>query len=65
MNQDRDFLQVALQEAEEALRENTYPVGAVIVDEDQNIIAKGRNRVHSDHDATPSGMQVHPSSKPK
>ncbi|MDX8342423.1 nucleoside deaminase [Rossellomorea sp. YZS02] len=52
MNKDRDFLQVALQEAEEALRENTYPVGAVIVDEDQNIIATGRNRVHSDHDAT-------------
>ncbi|WP_433748059.1 nucleoside deaminase [Falsibacillus pallidus] len=49
---DRYFLTLALQEAEKALLENTYPVGAVIVDEDQNMISKGRNRVHPQQDLT-------------
>lgn len=52
MKKDRYFLELALEEAEKALSENTYPVGAVIVDENQNIIAKGRNRVHSQQDTT-------------
>jgi tRNA(adenine34) deaminase len=43
---DRHFLELALFEAEEALKENTYPVGAVIVDENNKIISKGRNQVH-------------------
>ncbi|WP_231893418.1 nucleoside deaminase [Rossellomorea aquimaris] len=34
------------------MNENTYPVGAVIVDENQNIIATGRNKVHPQQDAT-------------
>ncbi|MEI5908227.1 nucleoside deaminase [Bacillus spongiae] len=51
-NKDRFYLELALEEAEKALEENTYPVGAVIVDENQNIIAKGRNRVHPQQDAT-------------
>lgn len=51
-NKDRYFLELALEEAEKALYENTYPVGAIIVDENQNIIAKGRNRVHPQQDAT-------------
>jgi tRNA(adenine34) deaminase len=52
MSKDRFFLEVALEEAEKALNDHTYPVGAVIVDQDRNIIAKGRNRVHSHQDAT-------------
>ncbi|WRP07493.1 nucleoside deaminase [Rossellomorea aquimaris] len=52
MKKDRYFLELALEEAEKALGENTYPVGAVIVDENQNIISRGRNRVHPQQDAT-------------
>jgi tRNA(adenine34) deaminase len=44
MKKDRYFLELALEEAEKALNENTYPVGAIIVDENQNIISRGRNR---------------------
>lgn len=49
---DKVFLQMALEEAELALKENTYPVGAVLVDDQFNIIAKGRNRVHPAQDTT-------------
>ncbi|WP_035426755.1 nucleoside deaminase [Sediminibacillus terrae] len=49
---DRMFLTMAWEEAKLALEENTYPVGAVIVDEQNKVIAKGRNRVHTDKDAT-------------
>lgn len=54
MNSERDryFLELALEQASEALSENTYPIGAVIVDENYNIIAKGRNRVHTENDVT-------------
>ncbi|MGN7388611.1 nucleoside deaminase [Sporosarcina sp. SAFN-015] len=49
---DKAFLQMALEEAEQALNENTYPVGAILVDDQFNVIAKGRNRVHTYKDAT-------------
>ena len=52
IDQDRLFLEMALEEAEQALKENTYPVGAVIVDENYNLISKGRNRVYPEKDAT-------------
>lgn len=52
MDKDRYYLEIALKEAEQALKGNTYPIGAVIVDESDNLIAKGRNRVHSNQDAT-------------
>lgn len=52
MDSDRYFLEMALGEAEKALEENTYPVGAVIVDEHFNLVAKGRNRVHPNQDIT-------------
>ncbi|MFD1738715.1 nucleoside deaminase [Bacillus salitolerans] len=52
MNLDRYYLEMALIEAEKALEENTYPIGAVIVDEKYKLIAKGRNRVHPQQDAT-------------
>ncbi len=51
-DKDRYFSEIALKEAEKALNENTYPIGAVIVDEDGNLIAKGRNQVHPHQDAT-------------
>jgi tRNA(adenine34) deaminase len=49
---DRYFLELTLIEAEKALIDNTYPVGAVIVDEENNIISKGRNQVYLQKDAT-------------
>ena len=52
MDMDRHFLKMALMEAAKALEENTYPVGAVIVDEHFNLVAKGRNRVHPSQDIT-------------
>ncbi|MCM3757134.1 nucleoside deaminase [Sporosarcina aquimarina] len=52
INKDRYFLKLALVEAEKSLYENTYPVGAIIVDDNQNIIASGRNKVHTHQDAT-------------
>jgi tRNA(adenine34) deaminase len=51
-DKDRYFLEKAIGEAEQALKENTYPIGAVIVDENDNLIAAGRNRVHPHQDAT-------------
>ena len=51
-DQDKVFLEMALEEAELALGENTYPVGAVLVDDQFNVIAKGRNRVHPAQDTT-------------
>ncbi|AST91152.1 nucleoside deaminase [Sutcliffiella cohnii] len=52
IDKDRYYLELALEEAEQALSENTYPVGAVIVDEHYNVIAKGRNQVFPNQDAT-------------
>jgi len=52
VDKDRYFLELALEEAEQALNENTYPIGAVIVDEDYKLVAKGRNQVHPHQDAT-------------
>ncbi|MYL54926.1 nucleoside deaminase [Pontibacillus yanchengensis] len=49
---DRYFLTLALDEAEQALSENTYPIGAVIVDENYKLVSTGRNQVHPHHDAT-------------
>lgn len=51
-DRDKVFLQMALEEAEMALQQNTYPVGAILVDDQYNVIAKGRNRVHTAKDAT-------------
>ena len=52
LERDRYFSELALQEAAKALEENTYPVGAVIVDENYQLIATGRNRVHTQQDTT-------------
>lgn len=37
------FMSLAIEEAEKAYREGEVPVGALLVDEDGNIVAKGRN----------------------
>ncbi|MCP3027071.1 nucleoside deaminase [Halobacillus sp. A5] len=52
VDKDRYFLELALEEAEITLKEDTYPIGAVIVDDNYNLIAKGRNQVHTHQDAT-------------
>ncbi|MHC0039496.1 nucleoside deaminase [Pseudoneobacillus sp. C159] len=52
MDLDRYFLELALEEAEMAFEEGTYPIGAVLVDEKGKILAKGRNRVFSALDPT-------------
>ena len=45
------FMQIALEEAEQALRENEVPIGAVIVHEDR-VIARAHNQREQLHDPT-------------
>jgi tRNA(adenine34) deaminase len=52
MELDRHFLELAMQEAELAFKEGTYPIGAVLVDAEGTILSKGRNRVFSNQDPT-------------
>ena len=52
LERDRYFLEVALKEAEKAYQEHTYPVGAIIVDENNEIVGSGRNQVHPLKDTT-------------
>lgn len=49
---DYDYLVMSLLEAEIALEEGTYPIGAVIVDDNGEIVSRGRNRVFSESDCT-------------
>lgn len=49
---DYAYLVLALEEADQAFVEGTYPIGAVIVDEDGDVVSKGRNRVFSECDPT-------------
>ncbi|MGD0032948.1 MULTISPECIES: nucleoside deaminase [Paenibacillus] len=49
---DYEYLVLALEEADQAFIEGTYPIGAVIVDEDGDVLSKGRNRVFSECDPT-------------
>lgn len=41
------FMSLAIQEAKKAAKKNEVPVGAIIVDENKNIISKGFNQVES------------------
>ena len=45
MLKDYDFMKLALNEAKKCSRKKEIPVGAIIVDEFQNIISKGYNKV--------------------
>jgi tRNA(adenine34) deaminase len=52
MDQDRYFLEMALDEAEIAFKEGTVPIGAVLVDPDGKVLSKGRNRIFTNCDPT-------------
>eukprot|EP01032_Pedospumella_encystans_P025588 gene25588-28913_t len=45
-------MKLALRHAQHAFREDEVPVGAVIVDENGNVLAASRNRVEAHYDAT-------------
>ena len=47
MRTHRFYLEAAMEEAEQAYRKKTYPVGAVIVSPDGDIISRGHNHVYS------------------
>ncbi|MBR1858055.1 MAG: nucleoside deaminase [Selenomonadaceae bacterium] len=49
---DKNYMKIALEEAQFALRKNEIPVGAVLVDEDGFIIAKTHNLVNTLNDPT-------------
>ncbi|MFD1738147.1 nucleoside deaminase [Bacillus salitolerans] len=52
LEMDRMYLELALEEAKQAAKENTFPIGAVLVGPNHELISKGRNKVYSFHDAT-------------
>lgn len=52
LEQHRRFLEMALEQAALAGSEGTYPIGAVLVGPDGEVIATGRNRVFSQQDAS-------------
>jgi tRNA(adenine34) deaminase len=52
MNDDRKFLLMAFEEAERAKLDGTFPIGSILVDQDGNVISKGRNRVFYNGDTT-------------
>ncbi|MCR8656228.1 nucleoside deaminase [Paenibacillus endoradicis] len=47
-----DYLVITLEEAQKAFEEGTYPIGAVIIDGEGNVVSRGRNRVFSEGDCT-------------
>lgn len=49
---DRHFMQLAIDMAKEALDGNEVPIGCVIVDKENKILAKGRNRTNETRNAT-------------
>jgi tRNA(adenine34) deaminase len=52
MKSDQFYLALALEEAEKAGQEGTYPIGALVVSPDGTILSKGHNRVYSLGDYT-------------
>jgi tRNA(adenine34) deaminase len=52
LDQDRYFLELALEEAETACKEGTVPIGAVLVDPNGSILSRGRNRIFTNFDPT-------------
>jgi tRNA(adenine34) deaminase len=52
MSKDREYLLAAFVEAERSMKEGTFPIGAVIVNSNGEIISTGRNKVFSQCDTT-------------
>ena len=52
MLNDEQWMTIALEEARAAAAAGDVPVGAVIVDDDENIIGRGRNKRELDRDPT-------------
>ena len=52
MEADRFYLELALEEAERAGQEGTYPVRTLVVSPDGIILSRGRNQVYSAGDYT-------------
>ncbi|MDA9190370.1 nucleoside deaminase [Alphaproteobacteria bacterium] len=50
--QDKDYMKLALQQAQKAAELGEVPVGAVVVDANGDVIAAAHNRVETDQDAT-------------
>lgn len=50
--QDEEFMKLALKEAKKALLINEIPIGCIIVDENNQIIAKAHNIKYKNHDAS-------------
>ena len=48
--QDEEFMKLALKEAKKALLINEIPIGCIIVDENNQIIAKAHNIKYKNHD---------------
>jgi tRNA(adenine34) deaminase len=49
---DRDWMQLALEQAQLAAEQGEVPVGAVLVDENNQLLASGHNQPISSHDPT-------------
>lgn len=52
MDADRNYLLKAFEQAEMAMEEGTFPIGAVIVDNNGEIVSVGRNKIFSECDTT-------------
>ncbi len=52
MKDDHSYLQMAFEQAELARDEGTFPIGAVIVNEEGEVVGRGRNKIFSDCDVT-------------
>lgn len=51
-DKDIRFMRLALRLAQHAYREKEVPIGAVVVDQDGNVVSTGRNQVEERQDAT-------------
>src|SRR6266851_814335 len=52
MSKEHIYLESAMEQAEQAYKTGTYPIGAVIVSPNDDIIGKGYNHVYSEGDYT-------------
>jgi tRNA(adenine34) deaminase len=56
--QDAHFMELALRQAESAIRNGQTPFGAVVVDRGGNLVGQGHNRVRADLDPAAHGEVV-------